>query len=358
MNRFGFCAERSTWALMNNSNVIAATRYASLTDEKLYCLFTEKSWRTMDFNQRLDALQEIEIRMAAKQRRRPCRVRCEPKPAGSQGCFDGNEIVLNDSLLRESKSLFKSMSGKGIAALDTVIHEGRHAFQRAVVAGKTDVKVSPDLRRLWAFNTAMYISTGSNKDPAMFCLYAFQPLERDAREFAGRELANIYRCVMRATGKSDPMFEKGIADLRKEKYIEYLLSSKCVKKELLDQIKQASSILIRERLSKGVYCYYMGEVISMKDCFEQAGIKESMFDGLLDAQTKDVRDIIDGKKSIDDYMDGLDGKAFSEALDAKLDGMRKKTLDEIAGMVLKSKPDLPGVQDGSGVRIDGKKKVF
>ena len=48
------------------------TQYKDMQDEDVYLLFTEDKWRKLTMQKRLEALQEIECRMAARQRRIPC----------------------------------------------------------------------------------------------------------------------------------------------------------------------------------------------------------------------------------------------------------------------------------------------
>jgi len=347
----------------NRSEAFPATCYASLTDEQLYCLFTEEKWLAIDAQRRLAALQEIEIRMAVKQKRKPCKVCCKMLgDIGNQGVFDGNQIVINTKLLMDFKTPFGKHTGlPGIMALDTVLHEGRHAFQTGITTGMIDskaAKVSDEQRRIWAINELAYIGGElSEKLDQGFSMYAFQPIERDAREFAGRELAKIYQTVIRATGKRDPMFEEGIAELRRLKKQEFEVAAN-MKKENIDQMREAMRMVFSVEHLTRFGIAYMGEAVTVNFFMAINGIKADMINDLIDAQTKNIRDIVDGKKKEVDYMDGLDEESFSEALDAKIDSGRKKTLAELAGQILKPKPDSSGVRDGSSVKIDGKKKGF
>ena len=335
--------------------------YSNLSEDALYCLFTEKKWSSMNEDMRLSALQEVECRMAVKQGRPVCKIHAEAMPARNLGSFDGSGITLNSSLLRNPRSLFgKIRNHGGISALDTVIHEGRHAFQYAVISNKTTVKVSAATRRAWALNTVAYMS---GKGVVAFSMYAFQPIERDARGYAAREMSRIYRSILRTDGHSDPLFEKGLEQLRKEKEKEYLYARTFLNEE---NIKENLAILqFKTRLLYGmnVSVPVFGENIPVQELFADCGITEDAIGDLLEEQVADHRAILRGEKSLDAYMDGLiGGDDAPDTPDAPDDFSDSdpptETLDELVARLLGSKPVKDGSASSVKVRPDGVKHRF
>ncbi len=339
------------------------TMYASISEDDLYCLFTEKKWSALDEQKRLAVLQEVECRMAKKQGRPVCLIHAKPMDANSLGNFDGECINLNSNLLRSPRTLFgKIRPYGGITALDTVIHEGRHAFQRAVVCGKSTVKVPDKVRRAWAINTVGYMN---GKTAAAFAFYSFQPLERDAREYAAKALSGIYRRVVRATGGSDVLFEKGLEQLRKEKEMEFKIARAALTEKMMgeqiDILKARIALCSMVNIPIPVF----GETVSVKDCFKECGISSDMVDGLIDEQLKDHRAIVRGEKGLDEYMDGLLGDSVDNDIvsvdspDSSPDNNPpSETLDQLVARLL-GKPVKEGsFSESSKVRPDGSKHRF
>ncbi len=352
----------SCLASENRNNI--TTAFASVSEDELYCLFTEKQWASLDASKRLAALQEVECRMAKKQGRPVCLIHAEPMSASSMGSFDGERINLNSNLLRSPRTLFgKVRPYGGIAALDTVIHEGRHAMQRAVVCGKCSVKVSEKVRRTWAINTVGYMN---GKTPAAFAFYAFQPMERDAREYASKALSGIYRRIVRITGCSDPLFEKGLEQMRKEKELEFRLARSALTEKMiseqLDTLKARVALLSVLDVSIPAF----GDSVSISDCFKECGISDDMVDDLLDAQMSDHRAIVRGEKGLDQYMDGLLGDSVDKDIfsddspDSSPDNNPpSETLDQLVARLLRNNPLNEGsFSDSSKVRPDGSKHRY
>jgi len=347
-----------------NSNF--STIYAALSDDQLYCLFTDASWPSMDSDKRLAALQEVECRMARRQGRPACPITAVQMPANSMGAYDGDGITLNASLLKSPRTLFgKIRPYGGIAALETVIHEGRHAFQRAAICGKTTAKVPDKLRRAWLVNTMGYMN---GNGPAGFAFYAFQPMERDARSFAAREMSAIYRCIMHATGKSDPLFEKGLEQMRREKEMEYRHARAKLSDEAISAQMAALKVKIGLNVGLNLSFAAFGESVSFADCMRECGVSTDMLDDLADHQMDDHRAILCGEKQLDHYMDGMLGEAMNEELDwrenadsgpgdSPEDG-KVETLDELVARLFAKPMDTSSFADSARVRPDGSRYGF
>ncbi len=333
------------------------TQYGGLTNEEVYLLFTEEKWPHLTSQKRLEALQEIECRMAARQNRTPCKVREKNLPVNNYGAFNGEEIVINSKLLRSSlsASLFGlSMDRRAINALDTVIHEGRHAFQRAAIVDSSIGKDLPkEVVRSWLVNTISYAS--SSKKPSDFFIYAFQPLERDAREYAGRALAEIYRAVKSVTGKRDNYFERGIAYKREEKINEYqhaklIVGEKEIEERILAIKKQIVKMLAYKSIVK---VPYMNQVTTLLECMDNCDMNGEVLADVLDQQIEDIQAIVLEKKEQCDYMDGLDDP---DLILFRLDGANEFSVQSDLDSIVARIRELT-VEDAAvgkiGVKLDG-----
>jgi len=96
-------------------------------------------------------------------------------PRSSRGYFSGdgylylNSDVLYDETQRED-------------ALDTIFHEGRHAFQRAAMNDPKTYGISEETAESWRNNQPPNNYIRYEQDPIG---YAEQPIEKDAFSFAG-----------------------------------------------------------------------------------------------------------------------------------------------------------------------------
>ena len=341
-------------AFTSNRSDDLKTQFASASEADLYMLFTEKQWTNMSEQRRLDALQEVECRMAARQGRKACRIllRYDMGP-GSMGAFDGNDIVLNASLLKASKSRFgRKASAQVVAALDTVIHEGRHAFQRAAVTGKATQQVAAQKRREWLVNMLSYAGTNGN-----FAMYAFQPIERDAREFAAREMSEIYRKIKKATGKSDRFFEEGLNAMRTEKTLEYLLARELKPEQIKERLDGVCSRILDCMKYTSAILECMGEKVTLAECLSICGVDKENIDEALDAQIADYQDILSGKKRLDSYMDGLDAPDICSTIDKTIDLMKTDTLDQIAARIREKAALGSAKVDGAQSKPEGRIKI-
>ena len=136
----------------------------------------EEVWRSLDAAQRLGVLQNVENTMAGIQNREPVAIQAEPLEPGVFGGFNPNTggIAINEAHL----------AGEDVPPvehLNTIIHEGRHAFQDQAIKDPALV-TDPQVMAEWAENNEMYL------DPALVGqeIYQSQPLEKDAFDYADR----------------------------------------------------------------------------------------------------------------------------------------------------------------------------
>lgn len=143
------------------------------------------NWVELSVEDRTDVLQEMECRIAEIEHREPCQINVREMEEGNYGAFSPvtKDITIN-SLYVESNSFqdYKEM-------LDTLIHEGRHAYQDYNVATR-DVHGDSTITNQWSYNFDNYISP--NWD---FQAYFTQPVEQDAREFAEDVLSQYFENV-------------------------------------------------------------------------------------------------------------------------------------------------------------------
>jgi hypothetical protein len=134
------------------------------------------AWQGLDSEKRLEALKNVEETMAEIQKRPAAAVTSEPMERETFGYFNGKIHVSAEKLGTESVA----------ENVDTVVHEGRHAYQIRSIdnpgfhGDRAQVKA-------WAENWADY------KDPQFDIEeYANQPLESDARNYASAIRSGLY----------------------------------------------------------------------------------------------------------------------------------------------------------------------
>lgn len=143
--------------------------------------FQTEKWDRLSAKERLNHLQSLENDMAAEQGRKARKV--TPKQCDCCGSYDWenpNKLYINQSYL-ESR-----VPGEQYDAMDTVIHEGRHAYQHDCIEGKIkNPPESQDTISTWSKNRPDEIY---NTDD--FSRYRFQPIEADANDYANDKMAS------------------------------------------------------------------------------------------------------------------------------------------------------------------------
>jgi len=136
-----------------------------------------EEWKELSFDQRMEALNEMEHAIAEIEHRNPCPVYAEKLGEKHYGYFNHEDkhIVINSEYINSDS--FKDHS----EVLNTLIHEGRHAYQDYNL---TEREVHPRQGELenWRINEQEF----GYRDAKTFGFesYSMQPLETDASAFA------------------------------------------------------------------------------------------------------------------------------------------------------------------------------
>lgn len=141
-------------------------------------------WQNLDVAGRANVLAEIEGAVATVAHRNPCPIVFQPMAQNRFGYYDQNNktITLNSFLLENPSEETYSR------CIETVLHEGRHAYQdynltiRQVHADDTDIKA-------WRANDYGYGYL--DVETYGFETYSKQPVEMDARDFASHVLEKM-----------------------------------------------------------------------------------------------------------------------------------------------------------------------
>ena len=206
--------------------------------DELFLKFTDAQWEEMSSEQRLEVLQEMENLVAEEQGRRPMTIHImkpdDPSASSCNGYFNGEGIYLNPSFFqRRARAIPGISTSKGMQALNTLLHEGRHMWQYCAAFDK-NMKVDPKLRALLKVNWRSYCSPKKS-----VALYACQPLEYDARMFAKERFAALAKRAM-ANGHKDPCIARQMArNLDVELHWATRLLNDLSVQELLDYEKKA-----------------------------------------------------------------------------------------------------------------------
>lgn len=135
-----------------------------------------EQWERMTPQQRLVAMQKVENAIAEISHRPPCEVRVETMSKNQLGYYDpsSKSITLNSVYLEKDITSYKE-------TLDTVVHEGRHAYQDYNLTERQVHVSSGDITN-WKLNHDRYGYQSS--EIYGFKSYWMQPVEADARKFA------------------------------------------------------------------------------------------------------------------------------------------------------------------------------
>jgi hypothetical protein len=130
-------------------------------------------WSDLSLRERLESVNRIESTMARLQGRLARVVVLHTFPTGIFGEYDASA-----NRIRISEAMIKERSPAGLQnSVRTVLHEGRHAYQRDAIAG-SERHSDPTAVLEWAHN----LEPGNYLDPSRYSLleYQRQPVERDA----------------------------------------------------------------------------------------------------------------------------------------------------------------------------------
>lgn len=185
------------------------SNYNDLSGNDLMGLFGSDSWKSMSFEQRLSACQEVENRYAAANGVTPCRVTTEPVTGGTYGWQSGNTITLNESLLRDGCFQTEDVDENGNKVivpladrapgwniLDTIFHEGTHGIQ--IEQGRM---------------VDTYIQPESDRD-----LYRIQGIEKEAFAAGQQNTLTAIQLVQQRTGKIDPQAKAYLTSVQEDRF--------------------------------------------------------------------------------------------------------------------------------------------
>lgn len=147
-----------------------------------------ENWEKLDINERVDALQQLENCVAEIAHRPAIEISAENLEPGVLGYYNHNSecIAISSEILEDSSSYCD--------ALNTVIHEGRHAYQYYNLYSGNVVEQNSELVDAWRVN--LDVLGYESGDALIFrtlgmCRYYTQPIEVDARTFANEVLRTI-----------------------------------------------------------------------------------------------------------------------------------------------------------------------
>lgn len=157
-------------------------------------------WCTLSLEQKAELLNEMEKNIAAIEHRPALKVELEnmePRSFGYQDEYN-HKIVLNSRLVGVNSAAMHR------EVIDTIVHEGRHAYQHYNVDVKMIHESSSEVKT-WEQNfydpEYQYYQSGSQKilipyhDGSIhdvdYRLYYYQPVEIDARNFASEVLSKL-----------------------------------------------------------------------------------------------------------------------------------------------------------------------
>ena len=141
------------------------------------------NWTELNIEQKGEVLQNLENKLAEIESRQPLRVIVEDMPAGTCGSTD-----LENNIIRINTSEVADNSLSGLReVVDTVVHEGRHAYQyQNVFIQRTEVNDAKF--NGWVDN---YQTGYLTQDMFGYDAYRSQPLEDDAWHFAEQTVSTL-----------------------------------------------------------------------------------------------------------------------------------------------------------------------
>ena len=148
-------------------------------------------WQPALVSERLEALQELENYYARQQQRPAYTVKAFlADDLRNKGvvAHDEKEIYVNHDHLIHTELHYE--------CINTVIHEGRHAYQ--VFAANSETHYDPVEEERWIINSRNLVESGED-----YLKYFFQPMERDAHYYAKNEVDHLFYQLESEFGKSE-----------------------------------------------------------------------------------------------------------------------------------------------------------
>ncbi|MDO4332036.1 MAG: glycohydrolase toxin TNT-related protein, partial [Eubacteriales bacterium] len=220
---------------------LKGSRSRQNTGNSLMESFRSENWSKMNADQRLAALQKLE-NITAGQEGRTARTVVPEKMENDSTYGYFNETSSPNSLHINEKLLNGNGANGGYDAIDTLWHEGRHAYQYDAYSGRLLSTANPpdkDTQELWKanFDNDIYRNSGT--------AYYYQPIETDANRFARGKLKENENYFA-----GDPAYEKYQVEAE-QTYCAESIDNMCgsdYEKQIADEIRQE----YQERQEKGV----------------------------------------------------------------------------------------------------------
>lgn len=165
-----------------------------------YSVFKTDHWNNnLSPKERRIALRELEREMARSQKRKARKIVFKFMDKNKCGYYEDGKKLPRKFLYINKYFLTSDEPDRNYILMNTVIHEGRHAYQDDVLKGKVSRDTLDDEKvKLWKMNSIIRNDAKGN-----FTKYRFQPREDDAYNFAydvmeGLRylLDDVYRCYM------------------------------------------------------------------------------------------------------------------------------------------------------------------
>jgi hypothetical protein len=197
------------------------TPYGNLSQSELESLFSSESWANMTAENRLDACQEVENRLAAEYNVAPCYVTAVPMDGATYGWESNGVISMNASMLSDGTFTIALQDEQGNPlldengqpinqsisvlapnwnSLDTIYHEGTHGIQEAQDR-LASTYISPDM-------------DGN--------LYRIQSCEKEAFANGQSRTLDAIANYQNSTGNIDPETANYIASVKADSFQEAL----------------------------------------------------------------------------------------------------------------------------------------
>jgi hypothetical protein len=141
---------------------------------------TSEQWKDLSEKEKIEALQQVETIMAEIQNRPVIEIKAEGMSPHTAGYYDSNDNSIHINLNNLGDNNVQD-------AVDTIVHEGRHAYQDYAVK-HPGLHSDLDVVKAWKENFANYL------DPSIYGLqiYMAQPVEKDAYTYADTICNAIY----------------------------------------------------------------------------------------------------------------------------------------------------------------------
>lgn len=190
---------------------------------------SSEEWNKLSVQEKLDTLQAVENEVAVREGRAPCKVQGQYIQSDSRGTTLGYYSRTDRTITINTEQLdSRSKYGNDYKVhLDTVLHEGRHAYQHQAVRGEIKHENSEELAA-WTDNMQPGHYVTFEKNPRG---YFSQPIEQDARSYAKSAMVGIendkrlLKEQMQQTGNPPKVLRRNPDELRKagQKNIEDIL---------------------------------------------------------------------------------------------------------------------------------------